>query len=144
MLFSKACDIRGIVACACARHGCFAPNSLVDLFRGEQQKNVDWSFLEALRTTNVDPLQKVMIIYDIACQYFIHLHKRLGAALPAGMILDRMIGLFHVHGHKDECFFRFASTFIPSSGIVAGEILESLWATLNAIATAARTASLAA
>ncbi|GLB34333.1 hypothetical protein LshimejAT787_0112170 [Lyophyllum shimeji] len=28
MLLSKACDVTGIVAIACARHGCFAPNSL--------------------------------------------------------------------------------------------------------------------
>ncbi|KAF8814639.1 hypothetical protein BYT27DRAFT_7081535, partial [Phlegmacium glaucopus] len=29
---SKACDITGIVGIACARHGCYAPNALVDLF----------------------------------------------------------------------------------------------------------------
>ena len=68
MRSSKACDITGIVGIACARHGCFTPNSIVDLFRGEQQKNVDWAFLESIRTTNVDPDQGVMLIYDIACQ----------------------------------------------------------------------------
>src|SRR5258707_9503005 len=62
MLFSKACDVTGIVAIACARHGCFAPNSIVDLFRGEQQKNVDWSLLEAIRTTGVHPDQGLMLI----------------------------------------------------------------------------------
>jgi hypothetical protein len=60
LLFPKACDITGIVACACARHGCFALNSIVDLFRREQQKNVDWSLLETLQTTRVHPKQGVM------------------------------------------------------------------------------------
>jgi hypothetical protein len=143
MLMSKACDITGIVAIACARHGCFAPNSIVDLSRGEQQKNVDWAFLEALRTTNVENQQGVMLIYDIACQYFIHLYDRIGTLLPIGLEVDRAIGLFYVHGHKDECFFRYATSFIPGSGIVAGEILESLWANLNCITPATRTATLA-
>jgi len=140
---SKACDITGIVAIACARHGCFAPNSIVDLFRGEQQKNVDWAFLEALRTTWVQSDQGVMLIYDIVCQYFLHLYKRIGHLLPIGLEVDRAIGLFHVHCHKEDCFWRFASSFIPGAGMVAGEILESLWAGLNTITPATRTATLA-
>jgi hypothetical protein len=51
--------------------------------------------------------------------------------------------LFHVHNHKEECFYRFASSFIPGAGIVAGEILESLWAGLNRISPATQTATLA-
>src|ERR1700730_5723928 len=70
LLGSKACDITGVVGIACARHGCYAPNALVNLFRGEQQKNVDFAFLQALKTTGVDHQQGVMLIYDIACQYF--------------------------------------------------------------------------
>jgi hypothetical protein len=143
MTFSKACDITGIVAIACARHGCFAPNSIVDLTRGEQQKHVDWAFLEALRTTGVQPEQGVMFIYDIVCQYIVHLNDRIGHMLPIGLDVDRAIGLFHVHGHKEECFYRYASSFIPGAGIVAGEILESLWSGLNRITPATRTATLA-
>jgi len=126
LLASKACDITGLVAIACARHGCYAPNALVDLFRGEQQKNVEFAFLQALKTTRVDPQQGVMLIYNIVCQYIIHIQKCIGAHLPAGLTIDQAIRLFHVHNHKDECFFRYAPTFIPGSGIVAGEILESL------------------
>jgi hypothetical protein len=143
MMYSKACDITGIVAVACARHGCFAPNSIVNLYRGEQQKNVDYSFLQALKTTNVDSAQNAMLIYDIACQYFIHFEERIGHLLPAGMEIDRGIGLFHVHGHKEECFYRYAPSFIPRSGVVAGEILESLWAGMNSITPSMRTATLA-
>jgi len=35
------------------------------------------------------------------------------------------------------------SAFTPGSGVVAGEILESLWANLNIIAHTTRTATLA-
>jgi hypothetical protein len=139
-LSSKACDITGIVAIACACHGCFAPNSIVDLYRGEQQKNMDWALLEAIRTTRVHPKQGVFLLYDLVCSYWIYLLARIGHLLPMDLEIDRAIGLFHVHDHKDECFFRFASSFIPGSGIVAGEILESLWSSLNRITPSTRTA----
>ena len=143
MMLSKACDITGIVAIACAHHGCFAPNSVANLFRGEQQKNVDWALLKACQTTNVDSHQGLLLIYDIACQYSIHLRDHIGHLLPDGLEVDSAIGLFHVHGHKDVCFFRYATTFIPGAAVVVGEILESLWAVLNAVTPAMRTATLA-
>jgi hypothetical protein len=49
MLASKACDRTGVVAIACAWHGYYAPNALVDLFQGEQQNNVNFAFLQALK-----------------------------------------------------------------------------------------------
>ncbi|KAF9489746.1 hypothetical protein BDN71DRAFT_1369805, partial [Pleurotus eryngii] len=53
------------------------------------------------------------------------------------------IGQFHIHGHKENCLFCFSSMFIPQSSIIIGEILESLWANLNAVTSAMRTATLA-
>ena len=52
LLASKACDVTGIVALACAQHGCFVPDSLVDLFLGEQQKNVDFGVIMAILLTH--------------------------------------------------------------------------------------------
>lgn len=144
MLLSKACDVTGVVAVACARHGCYAPNSLVNLYRGEQQKNVDFAFLAALHTTNINGIERVIFLYDIACQYYVHLHERIGSKLPRDVVIDRGIGMFHVHGHQEQCFYRFAPTFIPGAARVVGEILESLWSDLNPIAIATRTMSLAA
>ena len=143
LLASKVCDVTGLVAIACAQHGCYAPNALVDLFKGEQQKNIDFALLKALDTTNVSPEQGVLLIYDIACQYFKYLQDRIGHRLPASLQMEAGIGLFHVHAHKDECFFRYAPSFIPGAGVVAREILESLWSSLNAISPTARTATLA-
>jgi Kyakuja-Dileera-Zisupton transposase len=143
LLASKACDITGIIAIACARHGCYAPNSLVDLYLGEQQKNIDFGIIKAILLTFVDPEQGMIIFYDIVCQYIVHFLERIGIHIPEGLTVEAAIGLFHVHAHKDDCFFRFASTFIPGAGVVAGEILESLWSSLNAISPSARTATLA-
>ncbi|KAH9481115.1 hypothetical protein JR316_0005635 [Psilocybe cubensis] len=143
LLSSSSCDITGVVGIACARHSCYAPNALVDLFKGEQQKNVDFALLAALKSTGVDPDQGAMVIYDIIYQYIIYLLKRIGHHLPPGLKIDRAIGMFHVHAHKDQCFFRYAPTFIPGAACVCSEILEPLWSDLNAVSPAARTATLA-
>src|ERR1700742_1331607 len=143
LLASKACDVKGVAGIACARHGCYAPGGLVDLYTGEQQKNIDFALLQALETTHVNPAQGMMLIYDIGCQYSIHLKKRIGHRLPPGLEIDCAIGLFHVHAHQESCFFRYATSLIPGAGIVAGEILESLWSSLNSISPTARTATLA-
>ena len=133
----------GVVAIACARHGCFLPGGLVDLFKGEQQKNVDWAFIKALATSKLDPAQRVLLIYGIFCQYSIHFYDRIGHLLPTNLEVDGGIGSFHVHSHKEQCFFRYCTSFIPNSGVTVGEILEPLWANMNQITPAARTASLA-
>uniref|UniRef100_A0A8H7XMY7 CxC2-like cysteine cluster KDZ transposase-associated domain-containing protein n=1 Tax=Psilocybe cubensis TaxID=181762 RepID=A0A8H7XMY7_PSICU len=67
LLSKSSCDVTGIVGIACAQHGCYAPNALVDLFKDEQQKNVDFAFLAALASTGVHPDQGTMVIYDIVC-----------------------------------------------------------------------------
>jgi hypothetical protein len=128
---------------ACGRHGCYAPQALVDLFKGEQQKNADFALLKGLKHTHVEYDQTVLFIYDIICQYIVYIRQRIGQHLPPGLVIDAAIGLFHVHAHKEQCFFQYAPTFIPGSGIVSGEILESLWSTLNSISPMARTATLA-
>ncbi|KAF8801050.1 hypothetical protein BYT27DRAFT_7216408 [Phlegmacium glaucopus] len=90
----KLCDVTGLISIACGWHGCYAPQALVDLFRGEQQKNIDFALLNALKSTHVQPEQGVLLIYDIAL-------------------------------------------------VIASEIMESLWSSLNAISLTACTATLA-
>ncbi|KAG2742518.1 hypothetical protein P692DRAFT_20748217 [Suillus brevipes Sb2] len=47
------------------------------------------------------------------------------------------IGLWHVHGHQDKCFVRYASNFILGVARIDGEIMETLWAPLNIISPSA-------
>ena len=51
--------------------------------------------------------------------------------------------MFHVHAHKEQCFFRYAPSFIPGAGVISGEIVESLWSGLNGISPSTCTATLA-
>lgn len=137
-LSSKVCNITGCVIVACARHGCFCLTSFADL---EQQKNIDWAFMQALNATNTKGIKHVMILYDIASQYYVNLFKHIGLELPPDMIIDCSIGLFHIHGHKDDCLYNFSPMFIKGSRQVAREILESLWLRLDTISPSTQTAT---
>ena len=53
------------------------------------------------------------------------------------------IGLWHIHGHKEECLYRWATTYIPGVGIIDGEALESNWSVLNRTSRSARGATTA-
>jgi hypothetical protein len=143
---TKLKDVNGIVVHACARHGAYCPGSLVDLPLGERQACTDWSLCEACKTTRIARMAKLMLIYDIMCQYWIRLADRIGDSpyltLPQ-IQLEKAIGLFHVHGHKQACLFRYATTFIPGAAMVDGEILETNWGVLNRISKSVRTATLA-
>ncbi|TFY73077.1 hypothetical protein EWM64_g10935 [Hericium alpestre] len=43
------------------------------------------------------------------------------------------IGLFRVHGHKDECIPAFSPNYIIGARQFDGEVVEMLWAPLNEI-----------
>jgi len=109
--------------------------------------NMDWSLCEAVATTNFGLIRELLHIYDINCQYCRHLMERIQRNphlhIPDHIKLQHAIGLFHVHGHKDECLYRFATSYVPGAGIVDGEVMETLWAVLNSVSASTRTASLA-
>ncbi|KAF8957919.1 hypothetical protein BDZ97DRAFT_1669154, partial [Flammula alnicola] len=106
---------RGIGANACARHGCFCPSSVVD-------------FQKALKTTNIGSIEMVALIYDIMCEYGVHLDDRFyehtGLTLPQGIAIVKAIGLFHVHGHKDDCLPRYATTLRSATTAHRTEVVD--------------------
>ncbi|KAI6140527.1 hypothetical protein BKA82DRAFT_4363373 [Pisolithus tinctorius] len=131
----------GIGGCACARHGCFVPHAMVDFQKGEQQVNMDYALVHAMHH-GLDPRQLVITFYDINCQYSKNLACRLEEnrylSLPSRLQIQPSIGLWHVHGHQTECFARYAPNFIPGASRVDGEIMETLWSSLNIVSPSAR------
>lgn len=136
---------RGVGAWACARHGCFCIGSLVDFMKGERQMCMDWSLSEAIKNNNMEDIPLLMGIYDVMCLYYPNVmqrfHESTKLSIPETMRLIGAIGLFHVHGHKEECLYRWATTYIPGVGIIDGEIMETLWAVLNMISSTTVTAT---
>jgi len=107
---------------------------------------MDYCVSESIKF-NTDGITRMILLYDIMCQFWKNLKTRFHGnpylKFPEGVEILRGIGLFHVHGHKDECYGRFAPTFIPGAGMVDGEVLETLWAVLNGIADSIRSQSTA-
>ncbi|KIO05632.1 hypothetical protein M404DRAFT_140824, partial [Pisolithus tinctorius Marx 270] len=44
----------------------------------------------------------------------------------------------HVHGHKQECYARYAPLFVKGAGWVDSEIIEPLWSLLNIVSASAQ------
>ena len=103
---------------------------------------MDYAFINAINFAN--ETKTVMLIYDIVCKFMANFTERRMQlpeflSIPLGLTIKKAIGLFHVHGHVKECFARYAPTFIKGSGMLAGEIIETLWSPLNHTANSART-----
>ncbi|KAG0692451.1 hypothetical protein DFH29DRAFT_985764 [Suillus ampliporus] len=122
-------EATGIGGCACARHGCFVPHSMVDFQKGERQMNMDYVLCQALGY-NTDGIDRASTFYDINCQYHKHLNQWIEESpyldLPWGMYIVPGIRLWHVHGHQDKCYVRYASNFITGAARIDGEIMETL------------------
>src|ERR1700710_2497989 len=112
-----------------------------------RQLNMDYSLCEAVKNSNMEGIKELIVLYDIMCQYHVNLRKRISKSdvlsLPFGLEIRPGIGLFHVHRHKEECLYRFGPSYISGASQVDGEILETLWATLNEISRSTQTATLA-
>lgn len=96
--------------------------------------NMDYCLSEAMKY-KMEGVRRVILHYDIMCQFWKNVQRRFQGnpylSFPKAVEILRAIGLFHVHGHVDECYARFAPTFIVGAGQVDGEVLETLWAVLN-------------
>ena len=103
--------------------------------------NMDYSLSQAWRFFR--DVLIFLLIYDIICQYWIHLLKRFMQGrkflhMP-NITVFRAIGEFHVGGHAKDCYPRYSTKYVPGAGKVDGEVLETLWAPLNQISGTTRT-----
>ena len=110
--------------------------------------NMDYSLCQGLKNTMTDDEKWVIFMYDINCQYMVNLMARIKRGVKhlwirLALLFTPGISLFHIHGHREVCFPRFAPTFIPGAGQMDGEILETLWAVLNEVSRTTRTMTLA-
>ena len=105
-----------------------------------RQANMDYSAHWAIHA--IPGLLMIIMIYDIICQFYIHLFARFAnssfLSMPDNITLLFAIGQFHVHGHQGSCFARFSLNFLQGGGIQDGETMEPLWRPLNKIADSTR------
>lgn len=106
---------------------------------------MDYAFRQAMGRS-LPRVKSFLLLYDIMCQWYVNFRRRCYEsprldAVPPDVRIQRGIGLFHVHGHKAECFARYSPSLISGAGMVDGEIIETLWSSLNDVAGSTRSSS---
>lgn len=94
---------------------------------------MDYSICQALQF--YAGLTVVLVMYDIACQWFINFAKRVKKSptlnVPERMSIVPAVGKFHLGAHQNQCFALFSLNFIKGSCQLDGEIIETLWSLLD-------------
>ena len=146
----------GIGAVACARHGCFFPQSVVDFQKGERsvsnmhrcsvltsgsrQINIDYAVCQSL--SSMAENLRVITIYDVACQWSRNFRRRVEDSkyldIPPNLQMVPAVGKWHLGTHVVDCFPQFSLNFIQGIGQVDGEVLETLWSVTNKVAGTTR------
>ena len=94
-------------------------------------------------------LTRIVISYDIACKYQIHFLKRIGDLAWPLMTPEQqamfltcsivwLIPKFHLAAHIEGCADKFSFNWTKNVGRTCGELVESNWASLGALATSTR------
>ncbi|KAJ6463065.1 hypothetical protein C8R47DRAFT_1180402 [Mycena vitilis] len=132
--FSRGYSSTGVGMGVCARHEFIQPNGVGDLQKGERYANMDYIFASILR--HKDPRLRKIISYDIVCQWWKNLKKRL-AELPVLIRITAIMALMrfvipkmHIHAHTVACQVVYSLNLVPGSGETDGEGIERPWANL--------------
>jgi hypothetical protein len=96
--------------------------------------NIDYSICQAL-SYNTSGFDEALVEYDVACSWSINFNKRLSASsfltVPLDLYIIPAVGKFHLASHKGDCFAKYSLNFVEGAGQQDGEILETLWSSLN-------------
>ncbi|KAF9470843.1 hypothetical protein BDN70DRAFT_901798 [Pholiota conissans] len=126
----------------CGRSEMILPLGVGNLQKGERYTNMDYIFGSTLQFVMVN---LVLISYDIMCQWFINLFKRIDEQWPAH-IKPRpeikfipAIPKLHEPMHNTPGHEVFSLNFIKGCGHTDCECVERVWSSHNALANATKT-----
>ncbi|KAJ7683938.1 hypothetical protein B0H14DRAFT_2422270, partial [Mycena olivaceomarginata] len=128
----------GIGTIDCARHNMKRPNGVGDLQRGERYLNMDYLLFMSL--VGCMQLIRFFISYDIVCQWYKNLGKRMqkfDQALqfkPQQHYVVFLVPKFHLPAHIEACNIAFSFNLTPCVGRTDGEAPERGWADANRLA----------
>jgi hypothetical protein len=103
--------------------------------------NIDYAICQAL-SYNTHGLSQALIAYDVACQWSVHFDERVKQSvhlhLPKDLKYTAAVGKFHLAAHREDCFAQYSLNFVEGAGQQDGEVLETLWSSLNKVAGSIR------
>ena len=111
------------------------------LILNDRYCSMDYIILSALQQTG--GIQRVLVSYDIACQWSKNLRKRMleyadHLQLPEEMEIDVGIPSWHVNGHGEWCRSHLSLSYIPGVGRTCGEDIETTWSSTNPLVPSTR------
>ncbi|KAJ7719860.1 hypothetical protein B0H14DRAFT_3521129 [Mycena olivaceomarginata] len=140
--YSRGYAATGVGMVVCARHEFVLPNSVADLQKGERYANMDWVIACVLK--HIDARLRKIISYDIVCQWWWNLKKRL-LELPTAVhyhlvlkLVQFVIPKMHIKGHLIGCQDEFSLDWTPGSAQTDGEAIERPWAHIGGVGTSTR------
>lgn len=98
---------------------------------------MDYMFWQSIRNSK---LKTFIVAYDIACQWSIHLKKRMFDLDHEFVLLNGQVhvkfyvGKWHLSAHVVQCRTKFSFNFGPGVGRTEGEAPERGWSSTNALA----------
>ena len=103
--------------------------------------NIDYAICQAL-SYNTHGLSQALITYDVACQWSVNFDERVKQNvhlhLPKDLKYTAAVGKFHLAAHREDCFAQYSLNFVQGAGQQDGEVLETLWSSLNKVAGSIR------
>ena len=151
----------GVVISSC-RHALVRSNGAADLQRGERYGvsmpylcttnlmprryiNTDYAFASSIATDLNSGIRRLLVTYDIGCQWGINLNTRLSTYLPPlNLNLEKLpffrvaVPKFHLVGHGASCQVPYNLALIDGAGLTHGEGVETIWSHSTSLATWSR------
>lgn len=97
------------------------------------------------------PLELVIMMYNIMCQYVIRLGIRMDEEFTPALLEELIsisskdlpeiiagVGKYHLSMHTKECRHRFSLNLLPCACMDDGETCERLWGLINAVSRATK------
>ncbi|TEB22263.1 hypothetical protein FA13DRAFT_1641660 [Coprinellus micaceus] len=133
-------NVTGAGVVICSRHGLIRPNGIGDLQRGERYCNMDYIFLATIALASV---LRIVITYDIACQWSKKLKARMEdypeQLRPSPKVdIVAAIPSWHINGHGVDCQTNFALMYMPGMGRTCGDEVEGLFSHTNSLGASFR------
>lgn len=101
--------------------------------------NMDYLFLSSMRQNTPN---FIVISYDIACQWSIHLWERMALYKHHFNFDNRTISFlipkFHLPAHQESCHLKYSFNISPQVGRTDGEAIERGWAAVNPFASSTK------
>jgi hypothetical protein len=103
--------------------------------------NTDYAFASAVRRDLEGGIRRIVVTYDIACQWGKEVRQRLeGYTSTRDVDLKSLSSLrfavpkFHLIGHGNSCHLNYNLAFMRGAGMTHGESVETIWSHSTSLA----------